>query len=905
MKSRFLMLLAASIAVAAAVVNGLPATASSSQPSAYLVRNINTQPIGSNPEGFVALGKKVLFEAQSTPNSSGDLWVTDGTSAGTHELSLSRSYGDLLQAVRAGNEVYFRGETPDRVGQLWKTNGTQAGTRVVKTFTAPNGGPDNLTAVGSELFFETSNQYTGALWRSDGTAKGTKFMRTILLGPGSGYHFNLPGLTAVGNDVYFAAYTKATGRELWKSNGTAAGTVPVKDIRPGPADSNVQPLAVVGNVFYFSANDGSHGDELWKTDGTAAGTIMVKNIAPDSPSLGIQSSDPSQMTVAGKEMFFFACSRVGSNRTRCGRGGGRPNEIWKSDGTAAGTVEVKQISVIEGLTYLGNDAQGKPRILFLGWDHVNGDQMWSTDGTLAGTQIIKGAPGASYLTPIVSGPHPLALFVGFASRSHSQLWATDGTSAGTHVVANVDPAFLTPATLGGRAGLIFSGANPAASSQPWFSDGTAAGTKMITRISQGDMGSNPDELIAFRGKLLFSLAPGIGDGPPGPLPPTKLYVSDGTFAGTQPLKAIPFAGSETQVGRFLVFFTEQFHSEGGLFHYQYRYRLWRTDGTGTGTTQFAPARDGYFNWSPNAVISAGNRAFIITSNNQLWVTNGTLSGTRRVESFSSVQWGSAVVYRHELYFGAARGDHSSGLWRSDGAATGTVLVKGHLKAKGNASSIVDMVAGPKGVFFVSRKSTKAPSRLWSTTGIAGGARLIRSFPAGVDPPSELTTADARIFFVANDGRHGDELWSSDGTAAGTAMVRDIYPGKHSSNPGVLTAIGSELYFQAGDSRHGVEPWKSNGSRSGTVMIRDIWPGPKSSNPSEFTGFEGKVYFTAADPKHGTELWSTNGSRAGTRLVRDIYPGPESSFPYSLTVAGNHLFFGATDPLHGTELWAIK
>src|SRR5205807_5582603 len=94
--------------------------------------------------------------------------------------------------------------------------------------------------------------------------------------------------------------------ELWKSDGTAAGTALVKDINPGsaygfPASSSPNNLTAVGGTLFFSANDGTNGKELWKSDGTAAGTVLVKDINP-----GIADSYPSALTAADGPLFIAA-----------------------------------------------------------------------------------------------------------------------------------------------------------------------------------------------------------------------------------------------------------------------------------------------------------------------------------------------------------------------------------------------------------------------------------------------------------------------------------------------------------------------------------------------------------------------------------------------------------------------
>jgi ELWxxDGT repeat protein len=117
-----------------------------------------------------------------------------------------------------------------------------------------------------------------------------------------------------------------------------------------------------------------------------------------------------------------------------------------------------------------------------------------------------------------------------------------------------------------------------------------------------------------------------------------------------------------------------------------------------------------------------------------------------------------------------------------------------------------------------------------------------------------------IFFFANDGTSGIELWKSDGTAAGTMMVKDIVPGVGSShNPflgsGAMARVGSLLYFSVIDSTHGVELWKTDGTEEGTVLAADVAPGPTGSAPARLTDYGGTLLFTANDGVNGDELWA--------------------------------------------------
>ena len=140
---------------------------------------------------------------------------------------------------------------------------------------------------------------------------------------------------------------------------------------------------------------------------------------------------------------------------------------------------------------------------------------------------------------------------------------------------------------------------------------------------------------------------------------------------------------------------------------------------------------------------------------------------------------------------------------------------------------------------------------------------------------------ARLVFVADDGFNGRELWTTDGTARGTNLLADLWPGGGSGNPANPVRLDAGRALFAGtDPEHGSEPWVTDGTAAGTSLILDINAadsGFGGSFPRSFTPLgDGRALFVASDPIHGSEPWVTDGTSAGTYLLSNIYPGATGS-----------------------------
>ncbi|NOK17033.1 ELWxxDGT repeat protein [Corallococcus carmarthensis] len=170
-------------------------------------------------------------------------------------------------------------------------------------------------------------------------------------------------------------------------------------------------------------------------------------------------------------------------------------------------------------------------------------------------------------------------------------------------------------------------------------------------------------------------------------------------------------------------------------------------------------------------------------------------------------------------------------------------------------------------------------------------------------PEALVEVGERVFFAADDGVSGRELWSTDGGDTESRRVKDVRPGAYGSTPRFLTRMGGRLFFVADDGVHGPELWLSDGTEQGTVLVADIRRGTQGSAPDGLTVVGGRLYFTADDGVHGRELWSTDGTAKGTQLTHEFAPGPAALYLDDLTEWNGKLALVAYGD--SVTLWGVE
>ena len=177
-------------------------------------------------------------------------------------------------------------------------------------------------------------------------------------------------------------------------------------------------------------------------------------------------------------------------------------------------------------------------------------------------------------------------------------------------------------------------------------------------------------------------------------------------------------------------------------------------------------------------------------------------------------------------------------------------------------------------------------------------------------PTYLTEFNGQVYFQANDGQHGYEIWRSDGTPDGTALFVDIIDGPGSTNPSKFTVVGSQMFFDA-YSFEGPSLWITDGTPEGTRLVKDINARSDGSGPYYMTEFDGRLCFIFDSTYwSNSELWCSDGTADGTVLIKDVQPGTDEieTFPYGqkngIVLAGSLMYVAADDGVNGIELWRV-
>ncbi len=776
-----------------------------------MIADINPGAVGSFPFQLVrasfVVGATVVnrtYFSAVREDIGRELWrLTDGASPSV-ALELDVRAGALSSEPRriqtcANSQICFiavKGSNESDIKFLTYTSTTAVPTGVsgIGDFPASNVRTDDLRTLGPNTFFRIRVGTAASELRVFGSSAAT----SSLLDTGTSF-----GTLFFNVSLFKMFYLN--GNALRASDGTVAGTTTIASAAIAPRSPSS-----VGNRVLFIAQTASSGRELFSSDGTVAGTAMLKELVAGAS--GINDSD------------FNTIIRVGTGGSRLflsfqNPAAGNDTQLWVSDATAAGTVEISGNQIADSgrvfilpstgaAAILGYERQlggnGEPFFTTgliggttaLG-NFVNdvGDSYPSAQATINQTLVfnatIDGLGGTRTLPVGASAPvqnfpnlNGDALGVYFGKlwvEISSALAFSDGTSTGTVPVPNVRPNVSDPGCIVARNGLVYfpSNAVPGVSNGEIFkSDGTVAGTVAVTNF-----GASPDagldsfcfsgqhrKLAAVGDKLLFEASAGIAQG-------YELFALNASDAASLVLDINPgssdsrLGGLTTLTGRGALPDVVVFTANDGIFGSE----IWVTSGTAQSTQRISDINIGPGDSEPRGFLRIGNKvlftAYTPASGRELYVSDGTATGTVRVvDLFAGI--GSGItrellgVAGGRVYFtGLSSTLPNCILFESDGTAAGTRCA--YDSASVTLRRIGDGFAVTQSGAVVFSATRTSPINDGEEIRVLFNRQLLTLTGADVAPgsassaPSGFLVDGHSVYFRADDGVTGSELWRLD------------------------------------------------------------------------------------------------------------------------------------------------
>ena len=726
-------------------------------------------------------------------------------------------------------------------------------------------------AVGSDLFLVTRDPGRAnlELWKTNGTTAGTA--RLANLGPSDG---QLRQLTNVDGMLYFRGYDATEGSELWKSNGTVSGTVLVRSLKPGSASATLTDLTNFDGTLFFSGNG-----ELYKSDGTSTGTTRVKDLVVGA------SDEVSQLETVGNALYLTAKNPAGGVN------------LYQTTGTSSGTSPAGAASgtSLSELTQVGS------RLYFV----RNGNELWKLDQPSAAELAIS-----THSTRRFS---ELVNFNGTLFFSDSGiLLKSDGTSAGTvglQIYGNgASELFVSNNILYFSNGMRDFGFG--SGYELWRSDGTESGTFELKdinpRFNEGyAYSSYPNSFVESSGRLYFLADDGRQNG---------LWSTDGTSEGTTLVESALSRAPVDVNGK--LFFAKLDGTDVEL----------RSLSAGqTTSNEVVRTGRGVGSSNPSKTVRLNGSLYFFANDGVIGQELRRRNSDGSVELVADISPGAAdtTVYDMEsanglLYFTIGESLVSQALWRSDGTSAGTFkLANVAVTHNSSDASAPKLVPVNDSVYFSGLSSSG--EELWKSDGTVAGTVLVKdiypgttySYEYGIrrnsSKPAELININGTLFFAATDSEFGRELWKSDGTTVGTVLVKDANPGTqnyypygvYSSNPVALRQLNGKLHYMASD-RTGMRFWESDGTEIGTAATSLPIPDLRSVSSTKRVG--DKLFLVANGATGFGQLWTSDGTTRGTVLLKDIRPGNYPERIGNMTELDGVLYFTADDGVYGNELW---
>ncbi|MCM8568912.1 T9SS type A sorting domain-containing protein [Gramella jeungdoensis] len=751
--------------------------------------------------------------------------------------------------------------------------------------------PNDFVMTDTGFYFSAQDPVYGReLFFSDGTVEGTRMVVDIFEGNRNGHQKNHGILN---NKLLFTGSPNfSSSNNLYITDGSEEGTTLLVE------DMQILEWLEYNGKIYFSGNFQNTGYKLWVTDGTANGTQLVIDLNSENG-----GSNPSNFKIFREKIFFTA------NTVELGR------EIWYSDGTGEGTEMLKDIGqngngVLESPLYVFNN-----ELYFMGKGANNYFQLFKSDGTSDGTYELKTINQRDNATHKLQG---VVLNEGFYFKADdglhgTELWKTDGSEEGTQLVKDIYEGSGSGLPYSGYMGvdliefngkIYFTGSDNIHGDELWQTDGTAEGTSLVKDLSPGSLGTWLPQFYKVDDRLFF-VAQASGE------PEFSLYEIDQSHSQPERIseEIVPWNYSDVNIE--VVGFESKFYYVTKTE--KYGNELFRYDPV-TGKSSLFKDLNSRYPGFPIGFESINNNLYFSASNH-LFLTNGSKENLRKIDKVRSSYYqrqSEKIEFEkmnNELYFNGLSEGSGIELWKTDGTQGGTVMVKDINPGQENSvyeEYFYNNFKAVDGKLFFPADDGEHGLELWITEGTEETTRMVKNINSGSlnSFPSQMVNVGQTVYFKAKD-ESGPGLWKTEGTTASTSKIINLQDIR------LMRAVNDKIIMAAdydnGRNEHHNDLVTSDGTAEGTSLLMSF-PNYFDTHARYWANKGDYIYFVQRHPntlKHS--IYKTDGTAEGTVLV---YNGDdhENSTPEInwLKVCGNSLYFAieTISPYSGVELWRL-
>lgn len=789
------------------------------QGSGGLAADIYQGANSSNPDNLQIIGDIVYFVAEH-PSYGRELFYYNTTS---HESGLIKDIfvgldgSDITSMIVANNRLYFTANDGTSGKEIWEHRPSNDVTRLAADINTGSGGsaPQDFKVIGNYLYMTAETPtYGRELVRIE---LGSFNIYTYDISTG-GNSSNPTEMTVIGNKLYFAAETKLiVGRELYSFDMVADTFSLVVDLYPGAVPpSNIVPyssspyyLHAVNNKLFFLAYEPSNGTEWRVYDPSNGSTSLVQNYY--SGVGGFSVTGPH--IVSGNYIYFVNCD----SSSGC--------ELWSLNSQTNALTRLTEIAPANASSDISFLAEVNGKIYFNADDKVRGNEFWeynpvNTSFAIA-ADYIPGSKGSA-VSPSFAVVGTKLYMTANDQIFGSELYEINSANRKMKIVADLNKASTGEknqfVVLNNKA--YFMAATLDKGMELYVYDMLLNELNIVVDLVVGERSGNPTGITSLNNKIYFA--------------------GNGDTTGNEVYSYDPSTLSTSLVSDINSGINDSFPSE--LIVYNSRlYFAATSSSVGRELFWVNPSNNALSLVADLAVSDNSNPQELTVFNNKLFFT-GYYSAAGGFELFSV--------------------DTNNSVGTVDVRSQATTIRPNNLKVVNNV------------LYF----SAQGENTIWAepygyTT--ANQSFLLKNVNAqdfGNSDPKEFNQINGIVYFSANDGLRGRELWQYTIASAQSSILVDLYNGAAWSDPKNMTVINNRLYFTATDGFTGVEVWVYDPATVSLVVAADIYEGNGSGNPQNIQVINGKMYFMGTDAT-STEYWQFEPSNSNALTKMSDRPEP--------------------------------